>query len=273
MTQSTQLSSATLSSATLLPIITIDGSSGAGKGTLTSRLANQLGYAMLDSGALYRIVGLMAQRQGLLNTTALDETALEALTQSLNIVFLPAKQGSEHVTVLVNGEDISQAIRTEQVGEYASKVAVLPKVRQALLGLQHMMAQPSPTNFALESALKPALKIDTQSANPFPQTKGLVADGRDMGTVVFPQAPVKVYLVASPQARAERRVKQLQNAQQTADYAEILAQIIARDERDSGRSVAPAKPAEDAVVIDSSSLTADQVFDQVWQLCQQRGLV
>lgn len=230
------------------PIITVDGSSGAGKGTLTTRLANQLGYQMLDSGALYRIVGLFAHRAQLLGDD-INEAALATLTEQLDIQFSPAKAGSEHVTVVVNNQDVSDAIRTEQVGEYASKVAVFPAVRQALLDLQKNMA--------------------TTKGNA---KAGLIADGRDMGTVVFPQAAVKVYLVASPEARAERRVKQLQAAGKSADYDEILAQIIARDERDSNRSVSPAKPADDAIVIDSSTMDAEQVFSQVWQLCEQRGL-
>lgn len=230
------------------PVITVDGSSGAGKGTLTTRLANQLGYQMLDSGALYRIVGLFAEQAQLLHEP-IDEAALADLTERLDIQFAPAKAGCEHVTVVVNGQDVSDAIRTEQVGEYASKVAVFPAVRQALLELQKNMA--------------------TTNGNA---KAGLIADGRDMGTVVFPQAVVKVYLVASPEARAERRVKQLHAAGKTADYDAILAQIVARDARDTNRSVSPAKPADDAIVIDSSQLNAEQVFSQVWQLCEQRGL-
>lgn len=232
-----------------LPIITIDGSSGAGKGTLTARLAQRLDYQILDSGALYRIVGLAANQAGLIVDT-IDENALTALTQSLCIEFAPASANSEHVTVMVNGHNVSDAIRTEEVGNYASRVAVFPKVRQALLDLQKTMATPQ--------------------GNP---KNGLIADGRDMGTVVFPEATLKIYLVASSQARAQRRMSQLLNAGKAANFDEILNQIVARDERDSNRSVAPAKPADDAVVIDSSQLDADSVFNQVWQLCQQRGLV
>lgn len=228
-------------------IITIDGSSGSGKGTLTARLAKRLNYRMLDSGALYRIVGLMAEKHNLL-TNSIDENKLGELTQSLNIRF--SLNAGEHVGVVVNDEDLTDAIRTEQVGEYASQVAVFPKVRAALLDLQKNMAN---------------LNSDGK--------QGLVADGRDMGTVVFPHADLKIYLIASPQARADRRVNQLLAAGKATDKNEILAQIIARDERDSNRQVAPAKPADDAIVIDSSSLSADEVFDQVWQLCEQRGLV
>lgn len=231
-----------------LPVITVDGSSGAGKGTLTARLAKLLDYQILDSGALYRIVGLAAHQAGLL-TDNIDETALTDLTQSLKIEFAAAKAGSEHVTVLVNANDVSEVIRTEEVGNFASKVAVFPKVRQALLELQKNMA--------------------TSQGNP---KKGLIADGRDMGTVVFPDATLKVYLVASAEARAERRLSQLTHAGKQADFDEILAQIIARDERDSTRSASPAKPADDAIVIDSSAIDAEQVFNQVWQLCVERGL-
>ena len=233
----------------VFPIITIDGPSGAGKGTLTARLAAHFRFALLDSGALYRIVGLCAARQSLLEQDA-DEDTLANLTQSLTIEFLPYKSQKDitHISVMVNSEDVSEAIRTEEVGDFASKVAVFPKVRAALLALQHEMAHPESGN------------------------KGLIADGRDMGTVVFPEAQVKVFLIASAQARAERRVNQLLQAGRPADYDEILAQIVARDERDTNREAAPSKPANDAVVIDSSTMDADRVFKQVLMLCAEKGL-
>lgn len=233
----------------VFPIITIDGPSGAGKGTLTARLAAHFCFALLDSGALYRIVGLCAARQSLLEQAA-DEDILANLTQSLTIEFLPRKSQKHitHISVMVNGEDVSEAIRTEKVGDFASKVAVFPKVRAALLALQHDMAHPESGN------------------------KGLIADGRDMGTVVFPEAQVKVFLIASAHARAERRVNQLLQAGKSADYNEILAQIVARDERDSTRSESPSKPAKDAVVIDSSMMDADRVFKEVLTLCAEKGL-
>ena len=234
-----------------LPVIAIDGASGAGKGTLTSRLANALGYTMLDSGALYRIVGLSAAQAGLLDSQPLDEQALAELTRRLDIAFLPPQVGSESISVWVNGQDVSHAIRSEQVGAYASQVAVFGEVRAALLALQQ--------NMAVADADK--------------TYRGVVADGRDMGTVVFPEAVLKIFLVASPEARAERRVKQLQAAGQKADFATVLDSLVARDARDSARAVAPAKPAEDAIVLDSSALDADAVFAQVWQLCSERGLV
>lgn len=240
-------------------VITIDGPSGAGKGTLTARLAEKFGFALLDSGALYRIVGLHAFEQGLLSNDDINENQLADLTHSLQIEFLPAPKNknktTNHVTVLVNGRDVSEQIRTEQVGEFASKVAVFPKVRSALLDLQHDMANPN--------------KTDTEKTD----NRGLIADGRDMGTVVFPHAQVKVFLIASPEARAERRVNQLQQAGKEANFDEIFSQIVARDERDSTRSQSPSKPADDAVVIDSSSMNADAVFEQVLNLCADKGLL
>ena len=228
------------------PVICIDGQSGAGKGTVTWRLAQTLGYQLLDSGALYRIVGLKAFEAGLLNVDAeqsIDEGALLALTQSLQIVFEP-NSDSGRVDIIVNGAKIGEQVRNETVGGYASRVAVYPKVRQALLKLQQDMA--------------------TQS--------GLVADGRDMGTVVFPDADVKVYLTASAKARAERRVAQLLQAGQTADFEAILATIKARDDRDENRATAPSKPAEDALVLDSSNLDADAVYELVKKHCQDQGI-
>ncbi|WP_201543372.1 (d)CMP kinase [Psychrobacter sp. H7-1] len=227
------------------PVITIDGPSGAGKGTVCLRLAQALGYRLLDSGALYRIVGLKAFEAGLLNELSLTEQVvadITELTQSLDIQFLPRDTGD--VDIVVDGVNVAGEIRNETVGGYASKVAALPSVREALLALQKNMANES----------------------------GLIADGRDMGTVVFPNADAKVYLTASAEARADRRVAQLQQAGERADYSAILTSIQERDERDENRSVAPSKPAKDALVLDSSSMNADDVFAQIKKFCQQKGI-
>ncbi|GAA0320829.1 (d)CMP kinase [Psychrobacter aestuarii] len=226
------------------PVICIDGPSGAGKGTVAWRLAQDLGYQLLDSGALYRIVGLKAKQAGLLDDVeALDEDALETLTKGLDIRFSPS-ESLGRVDIVVNDTLIGQEVRNETVGGYASQVAVFPKVRQALLALQQDMATRS----------------------------GLVADGRDMGTVVFPAADVKVFLTASAEARAERRVLQLQSSGQIADMAEILTNIQSRDIRDEERSTAPSKAADDALLLDSSALSADEVYAQIKSYCQQKGI-
>lgn len=225
------------------PVICIDGPSGAGKGTAAWRLARALDYQLLDSGALYRIVGLKAFEAGLLAESVLDEEAIAALTQRLIISF-QLNEATGNVDILVNEALVGTDIRNETVGGYASQVAVFPKVRQALLKLQQDMATRS----------------------------GLVADGRDMGTVVFPEADAKVFLTASAEARAERRVAQLIAAGQNASYGSILATIKARDDRDENRAVAPSKPAEDALLLDSSTLDADIVYQQIKAHCQAQGI-
>lgn len=228
------------------PVICIDGPSGAGKGTVAWRLANALGYQLLDSGALYRIVGLKAYEAGLLDTrseSVIDETAVLKLTENLDISFVPNVE-SGRVDIIVNGEAVGEQVRNETVGGYASQVAVFPKVRLALLKLQQDMALRS----------------------------GLVADGRDMGTVVFPDADVKVFLTASPEARAERRVTQLTKAGQEASYTTILETIETRDQRDESRATAPSKPANDALLINSSIMDADAVYAQIKRYCQSKGI-
>lgn len=210
-------------------IITIDGPSGSGKGTLAAKLAAHYQYHLLDSGALYRLLGLSLHKHDLLEKldSQLDECIQYA--RQLDIKFETSATG---ILVFLDGEDVSQTIRTERVGEYASKVAAIPELRQALFERQRAFAQ-----------------------NP-----GLVADGRDMATAIFPEANAKIYLTASAESRAERRVKQLQGMGLDAKINDILANIQARDKRDMEREVAPLKPAEDAYIIDSSELTIDQVF-------------
>lgn len=228
------------------PVICIDGPSGAGKGTVAWRLAQALDYQLLDSGALYRIVGLKAFEKGLLTEDAqrsIDEDALLRLTQNLQINFEPNNQTGQ-IDIIVNGETIGQQVRNETVGGYASQVAVYPKVRQALLQLQQNMATHS----------------------------GLVADGRDMGTVVFPDADAKIFLTATAKARAERRVTQLINAGEQADYQAILATIKERDDRDENRAIAPSMPAKDALLIDSSEIDANTVYQQIKEHCQAQGI-
>lgn len=213
------------------PVVTIDGPSGSGKGTLCQMLAAELGWHLLDSGALYRIVGLAAERKGVPFD---DGHALAELATSLKVEFKPSVSG-EPSAVILNGEDVSAAVRSETTGALASKVAVHDPVREALKDLQRS----------------------------FLTAPGLVADGRDMGTVIFPDAPVKIYLTASAEERAQRRYKQLKNKGGSVNLAALLEDIQLRDERDMNRAVAPLKPAADAVTIDSTATAVNDVFAQV----------
>ena len=217
-------------------IITVDGPSGAGKGTLCYALAEKLGFALLDSGAIYRVTALAALKSAV---DLADESALAELAQHLHIEFV-AQDGE--VQILLNGENVSGQIRTQEVADAASKVAVFPQVRAALL----------------------------QRQRDFATGKGLIADGRDMGTVVFPEAQVKLFLDASAEERAKRRYNQLQNKGISGNFAQILAEIKERDLRDRNRAVAPLKPAEDAFLLDSTSLTIDEVIEQALTYIQQR---
>lgn len=212
-------------------IITIDGPSGSGKGTLAARLADHYGYHLLDSGALYRLLGLSLARRHLLDELSDSDHLKQCVTiaENLDIQFKSTATGTQ---VFLEGENVSQQIRTEQVGEYASKVAAIPELRQALFARQRAFAQ----------------------------APGLVADGRDMATSIFPEAQAKIYLTASAQSRAERRVKQLQAMGHNVKISDILVNIETRDKRDMERSVAPLKPADDAYIIDSSALNIDEVF-------------
>ncbi len=221
-------------------VIAVDGPSGSGKGTLAARLARKLRWHLLDSGALYRAVAWSALHESI----ALDDGAALAdmamrLSASFDVV------GDDEVVVRVNGANISKQIRDEAVSLAASRVAALPPVRAALLETQHA----------------------------FRRTPGLVADGRDMGTVVFPNAPLKIFLDASAEERAQRRYKQLKDKDLGVSLRALLESIRERDERDQSRAVSPLRAADDAVVIDSSSLSIDAVFERVWQLAAERGLI
>lgn len=210
-------------------IITIDGPSGSGKGTLAAKLAAHYQFHLLDSGALYRLLGLSLHQQGLLDCLDSKLEQCVKIATNLDIKFVTTESGTR---VELDGEDVTQTIRTERVGEFASKVAVVPELRAALLERQRAFAQ----------------------------APGLVADGRDMATSIFPEAQAKIYLTASAESRAERRVKQLQGMGLDVKMNDILANIQARDKRDMERTVAPLKPAADAYIIDSSELNINEVF-------------
>jgi len=222
-----------------IPVICVDGPSGAGKGTLSRELAARLGWHLLDSGALYRVLGFACRHR---KVPLSDEAQVVAMARQLDVAFLPTGAG---VSVFLGGQDVSLPIRTEDGGRDASKVALLPAVREALLHRQR------------ELAVLP----------------GLVADGRDMGTVVFPTSPLKIFLTATAKVRAERRFHQLQGQGQSVSLARLLSDIEERDRRDKSRSVSPLVPAEDAVVVDSSQLSPDAVLDTVLQLAADRKLV
>lgn len=225
-------------SSTVAPTITIDGPSGSGKGTISQLLASKLGFHYLDSGALYRLVAVAARRHGVM----LDNVeALAVLAAHMDIAFeMDASGGAPKV--LLETENVSGLIRGEDVGAEASMVAAFPEVRSALL----------------------------QRQKAFAQEPGLVADGRDMGTVVFPGAEVKIFLTASAQERAERRYKQLIDKGESGSLADFIELVEARDERDRNRSVAPLVPASDAVIIDSTAMGIEQVLDRVIEIVKQR---
>lgn len=213
-----------------VPVIAVDGPGGSGKGTVTQMLARKLGWHLLDSGALYRLTALAAIRQGV---PLDDEDGLVKVAAGLDVAFEPTPEG-EPVKVILAGQDVTADIRTESTGDNASKVAVIQPVRDALL----------------------------QRQRDFRLAPGLVADGRDMGTVVFPDAPVKIFLTASAEERARRRYSQLKDAGVDVNIDTLLEEIRVRDERDMNRSAAPLKPADDAQVIDSTGLSIEEVLDR-----------
>jgi CMP/dCMP kinase len=218
------------------PVITIDGPSGSGKGTIARRVANTLGWRLLDSGALYRLTALAASRNC---GSDASEEELAQLAAGLDVRFTVDSAGNEQVWL--RGEDVTQAVRSEECGRRASQLAALPAVRRALLGLQR----------------------------GFRKSPGLVADGRDMGTVVFPDASLKVFLTASSEERARRRYKQLKDKGIDVSLAALSQHIADRDQRDIERSVAPLRAAEDARLLDSSNLTIEEVTRTVLVWAQE----
>lgn len=223
-----------------VPVITIDGPSGSGKGTVAALLAGKLGWNFLDSGALYRLLAFAARNHGVDLT---NEEALKVLAEHLDVQFGAARDGHGMVIIL-EGEDVTEAIRNEAVGAGASQVAALPVVRTALL----------------------------QRQKAFREAPGLVADGRDMGTVVFPDAPLKIFLTASAEERARRRYLQLKARGDDVNLASLLEEIRERDERDTQRAVAPLKPAEDAIQLDSTTLSIEEVLQRILSEVADRDL-
>lgn len=219
-----------------VPVITVDGPSGTGKGTLCTYLAEWLGWHLLDSGALYRVLALAAIRAG----TDLDnEQALAALARDLDVSF---KREGAGMQVMLNGADVSGQIRTEECGNAASRIAAMAPVRAALVQRQRAFQRPP----------------------------GLIADGRDMGTVIFPRAPLKLYLTASPAERAKRRYKQLIEQGISVNLHRLSADITERDERDSKRAASPLKPASDAITIDTTHDDIEAVKARVATLVRER---
>ena len=213
------------------PVITIDGASGTGKGVVTHIVAKLLGWNLLDSGAIYRVLAMAAHK----HHVALDnEAVLTILAEHLDVQFVTEEAGATP-NILLEGHDVTHTIRTEKIGNAASKVGVLPAVRTALLSRQRAFRE-------------------------FP---GLVTDGRDMGTVVFPDAEIKIFLLASPQERANRRYKQLKEKGIDVNLSDLIEELCERDKRDHERVVAPLRPAQDAIQIDTDHLTIEQVVDRV----------
>ena len=219
-------------------VVAIDGPAGAGKSTVSKRLTEKLGYRLLDTGALYRAVALVSRRQGIDWT---DEDRVARVAADLEVSF--EIHGDEN-HCLVGDDDVSTKIRTPEISDGASRVSALPKVRAALLGLQKRLGQDG----------------------------GVVAEGRDIGTVVFPDAEAKFFLTAAPEVRARRRYDELVARGTDVDYEATLAEMVDRDERDSNRAVAPLAQADDAVLVDSSGLTTDEVVDRMLAIVRKAEL-
>ncbi len=219
-----------------VPVITIDGPSGAGKGTVCRLLAQELGWEILDSGAIYRVLALAAIHHQIEPS---DEESLIPLAAHLDVQFASDENGSK---IILEGEEVTHSIRNEEVGGAASKIAALPRVREALLRRQRA----------------------------FRQEPGLIADGRDMGTVVFPDAEIKVFLTASAEERARRRFLELQAKGHDVKIGDLLTEIRARDDRDTNRAVAPMVAAEDAIEVDSTEISAQEVFDQLIKVVKEK---
>lgn len=222
---------------TLPPVLAIDGPSGSGKGTVCRRVATVLDWHLLDSGALYRILAWASHRAGIAST---EPQKLQLLASSLQVEFRRSSSGEERV--VLDGRDITESVRTEDCGNRASELAVIPQVREGLKTLQRS----------------------------FRQLPGLVADGRDMGTIIFPDADLKIFLTASAGERAKRRYNQLKEKGLDATLPALFRDIAARDARDQNRAVSPLKPAPEAVVLDTTSLNIEQVVAEVLALARKR---
>ncbi len=220
-----------------VPVITIDGPSGSGKGTVSRRVADSLGWHLLDSGALYRLVALAAGQGGV---DLADEAALARVARDMRVKF--ATDGSGGEQVLLEGSDVTAQLRSEKAGNAASRVAAVPAVRQALLERQQQFAEPP----------------------------GLVADGRDMGTVIFRRAQLKIFLTAAPEERALRRYKQLKDKGLDVSLAALSREVAERDARDAGRKVAPLAAAGDAIILDSTGIDAEEVVCRILRLARER---
>jgi len=223
-----------------IPIITVDGPSGSGKGTLCRLLARQFGWHLLDSGALYRVVAIAAENHGV---SFADQQAMEVIAAHLDVQFEAGDNESAGARIVLEGDDVTDMVRSEITGAKASEVAVIPVVRNALL----------------------------QRQRAFKRQPGLVADGRDMGTVVFPESPLKIFLTATPEERAQRRYLQLKEKSENVTLSRLISDVSARDKRDTERAIAPLKAAEDAISVDTTGIGIDEVFQRVLQEAEKVG--